>query len=375
MKNFFIINLIFCELIMLLNDNLVFAKEVEIVASGDYIMDSRLDETPASATARAREEAKRHAVEQAGVYVQSYSKMINFELSYDEVTTIAARLLKIQDESSKVEVIEENILKFTVNIKALIDNSNDDDLKTIISNKQALDEAVRRNNELKKEYDDLKKQMDEIKRKYIKANDSQKIKLKESVVINNNYFKAVQELAKGNDFYLQKNYSSALESYSLALTLNPKLVEAYNNRGLIYYELNQYPQAINDYTSALKLRATFVQALNNRGNAYAASGEYQKALQDLQAAIKLANNIEEIHNNLGSVYFSLKNYDEAIKEFTQAIQLNSNYVDAYYNRSAAYYAKGKYDAALSDSKVALKLKPNDSEIKELYKRITQKLSR
>ena len=85
---------------MLLNNNLVFAKEVEIVASGDYIMDSRLDETPASATARAREEAKRHAVEQAGVYVQSYSKMINFELSYDEVTTIAARLLKIQDESS-----------------------------------------------------------------------------------------------------------------------------------------------------------------------------------------------------------------------------------------------------------------------------------
>ena len=62
-----------------------FAEEKLIEASGDYFMDSRLDETPASATARAREEAKRAAVETAGVYLQSYSKMVDLALDTDEV--------------------------------------------------------------------------------------------------------------------------------------------------------------------------------------------------------------------------------------------------------------------------------------------------
>lgn len=66
---------------------MAFAKEELIEASGTYIMDSRLDETAASATARAREEAKRSATEQAGVYLKSYSKMIDFKLDHDEIIT------------------------------------------------------------------------------------------------------------------------------------------------------------------------------------------------------------------------------------------------------------------------------------------------
>ena len=67
-----------------------FAEEL-IEASGTYVMDSRLDETPASATSRAREEAKRAAIEKAGVYLQSYSKTVDLALVEDEVTDSAVR--------------------------------------------------------------------------------------------------------------------------------------------------------------------------------------------------------------------------------------------------------------------------------------------
>ena len=83
---------------MIFSTSTALANERLIEASGEYVMDSRLDETPASATARAREEAKRAATEKAGVYIKSYSKTIDLVLDTDEVRTIAARLLKIQDE-------------------------------------------------------------------------------------------------------------------------------------------------------------------------------------------------------------------------------------------------------------------------------------
>ena len=136
-----------------------FAEEL-IEASGTYVMDSRLDETPASATSRAREEAKRAAIEKAGVYLQSYSKTVDLALVEDEVETVAARLLKIQSESSDVEVVEKNLLKFTVTIKALIDELDENDLKAMMQNKQSLAEETRKYKELQKEYDALKKQMD-----------------------------------------------------------------------------------------------------------------------------------------------------------------------------------------------------------------------
>ena len=75
-----------------LSSSISFASEQLIESSGSYVMDSRLNETPASTVSRAREEAKRADVEKAGVYLQSYSKTVNSQLATDEIQTIAARL-------------------------------------------------------------------------------------------------------------------------------------------------------------------------------------------------------------------------------------------------------------------------------------------
>ena len=377
MKKFFnVCASIFFGLLIIFSSSQAEAKENLIEGVGTYIMDSRLDETPASATARAREEAKRNATEKAGVYLQSYSKMINLELDYDEVKTVAARLLKIQNETSKVEVVQENLLKFTVTINALVEDvDNSEVLKNLMADKNSLEEAVRRNNELQKEYDDLKKQMEELKQNFNSASETQKVELKKVAAQNNNFFNAVQELEQGNNFYQQKNFSAALESYNRALQLNPQLAEAYNNRGIIFHELNQETSAIQDYSAAIKIKPNFAQALNNRGNSFAALGQFQNALNDLKAAVKLSDKTAEIHNNLGSVYFSMKNYSEAVNEYTQAINLNSNYAEAYYNRAAVFYSQGKYIDALPDAKRALDLNSTDADTKNLYEKISNKLKR
>lgn len=410
MRNFLgMVGTILVALLMILGNTPAQAAEQLIEASGSYVMDSRLDETPASATARARDEAKRAATDKAGVYLQAHSKVINLELDYDEVKTVAARILKIQSEASNIDVVDNNLLKFTVTIQALVDDNMDEILKTMMSDRQSLEEAVRRNNELQKEYDDLKRQMDNLKNNYNSVGDAQRSEIKNSVAQNNNHFNAVQELEAGNNFYLQQNYVRALESYNNALRLNPQSAEAYNNRGLTYYHMNQFAAAlqdfdkaiaidsafaraynnrgivhsamgqhsaaIQDYTAAIQLNPNFAYALNNRGNAYAMTEQYQNALQDLQAAVNLANKDTEVHNNLGSVYFSMKRYDEAVAEYTRAVQLNPNYAEAYYNRGAAYYALGKYADALPDAKRAADLNPADASNKDLYDKVSRRLGR
>ena len=348
-----------------------FAGEKLIEATGSYVMDSRLDETPASATNRAREEAKRIAVEKAGVYVETYSKSIDFELDSDIVQTVAARLLKIQEETNGVEVIEKNLLQFTVTIKALVNEINEADLKTMMKDKQSLEELTRKNKEIQEKYDELKAEMDKYAKEFDSANEEQKTEIKKQVARNSEKFLAVQAMEQANNFHFAKDYAQAVSAYTEAITLNPKLAEAYNNRGIAKTELGQYTSAIEDYTTAIKLKNNFADALNNRGNAYAATEQYQKAVKDLQAAVNLQDNSATIHNNLGSVYFLIKNVDAAIKEYTRALQINPSYSEAFYNRAVAHYVQGNLIQSLLDMKAAMNLNPTDAATIEFYNKISR----
>lgn len=362
-------------LAVVLSSSISFASETMIEASGTYIMDSRLNETPASATARAREEAKRAAVEKAGVYLQSYSKIVNLQLDTDEVQTVAARLLRIQNESSNIEIVENNLLKFTVTIAALVDDLNEADLKSMMQNRQSLEELTKKNKEIQEKYDALKKEMEKYSRDYDKANDNQKAEIKKNVARNSENFSAVETMERGNRFYFDKDYSQALMAYEDTIKLNPTWAEAYNNRGIVKYELGQFSSAIEDYTTAIKLKPNFMDALNNRGNAYAANEQFQNAVKDLQAALKINGNSAVIHNNLGSIYLSMQKFNTAIKEYTEAIQINPHYSTAYYNRAIAHYRSGNLIQAMADIKSAITLSPNDSAMQDFYKKIDRNINK
>ena len=369
MKKFFTLLVAF---LTALTCSTVLANEKLIEASGEYVMDSRLDETPSSATNRAREEAKRSAVDKAGVYLQSYSKRVGLVLAEDEIRTVSARLIKIQDESNNVEVIGNNLLKFTVDIKVLVEELDENALKSIINDRSTLEELTRKNKELQEKYDALNRQMNEYRSAYDSASESEREEIKQNVTRNAEKFSAVNEFSKANDFSGRKNYSQALAAYDTALRLDPQFAEAYNNRGIIKYDLGQFSAAIEDYSAAIRLKPNYANALNNRGNAYAALKQFQNAAKDLQAALKLDGKYATAHNNLGNVYLSQKNFDAAVDEYSRAIKLSPNFTEAYYNRAVAYYNQENYSKALTDAQKVLQLNPNDALAKALCERIRRK---
>ena len=82
-------------------------------------------------------------------------------------------------------------------------------------------------------------------------------------------------------------HREALEAYERALALEPRHVEALNNRGLALAALGQHARAIESYDAALAQRPHYPRALNNRGLALAALGRHDAALESYDRALAL----------------------------------------------------------------------------------------
>lgn len=339
MKNFFKIFSL-AVLIFILSTQTTFAKSEIVEASGTYVMDLKVDETFATGTARAREEAKRAAAEKAGVYVQSYSKTVDLELDYDEIKTITAQLLKVQDgEKIDSQSLEGGLIEIKVTIKALVEFPNNEMLKDMMSDKQSLEEATAKYKILEQEYETLKREMAALKGDYRNASAVEKVQIKDAISRNDKYFSALIELEKGNNFYFRKDFQNAVAAYTNAINIQPNFAEAYNNRGNCYVFLKQF----------------------------------QPALRDLQTAINYNKVDARIYNNLGNVYLETEDYHAAINSYTKAINLNPNLFTAYFNRALAYSYSNRFKEALPDAQRAMQLNPADNDAKNLYNQIKKRV--
>ncbi|MCH5235177.1 MAG: tetratricopeptide repeat protein [Muribaculaceae bacterium] len=79
----------------------------------------------------------------------------------------------------------------------------------------------------------------------------------------------------------------ALADYDKVLSLNPRVVYAWFNKGNIYYEAQDYTSAMQAYSEAIKIDPEFGEAYFNRGLAYLNSGNKAQAFADLSKAGEL----------------------------------------------------------------------------------------
>lgn len=88
----------------------------------------------------------------------------------------------------------------------------------------------------------------------------------------------------GNLYGDRQQYEAAVDDYTRALRLDPRLARAYLDRGILYWrELDHPRRAIQDLTTAEELDPTLTEARFNRGVAYQQLREYDRALADFQA--------------------------------------------------------------------------------------------
>ncbi len=152
-----------------------------------------------------------------------------------------------------------------------------------------------------------------------------------------------------------------IAKYDQALLNNPNDVNAYYQRGIIYFESKLYYSAINDFDEVIKRDSQNADAYVYRGNIYDNLQEYQKALLDYTQAIKINPDYAIAYNNRGNTYYHLEEYQKALSDFNQVIKINPDYAYAYYGRGLTYYNLEEYQKALSDYTQAIKINPNDAD--------------
>ena len=169
---------------------------------------------------------------------------------------------------------------------------------------------------------------------------------------------ANESYQRGNELRLRGNFRGAIEEYSEAIRLDPKLVNAYINRGLSYYRLGDRDRAFDDYTTAIRLdpnsQGTSVPYLN-RAIVWRERGNTDRAVEDIENSLRLDPKFSLAHNTRGNLHLDRRDYERAIASYSEAISLNPKYTDAYSNRGLAHAANKNPQRAVEDFSAALRL--------------------
>ncbi|MDD6383285.1 MAG: tetratricopeptide repeat protein [Selenomonadaceae bacterium] len=255
------------------------AAPQRIEATGVYIMGD--NDSPKIARDAARQEAMRVAVEKAGVYVESYSRTKNMQLTEDDVKMISGAVLKVIKEDSVPELAG-TTWKYTVHLVAEVDTDNID-LKTMMARKNELEK-------LQQERDALKKQNEELLAEYQKANGQEKKKLGTRLESSYDYEK-IFDRSMG---YIQcSEYTRAIDELTTligdrAVKGNPRAY-AYYLRGRAYYGLNRPHDALEDFSMANSTEhdnTTYPvwRCHQYEGLIYYDEGRYDEAVRELEIA-------------------------------------------------------------------------------------------
>jgi tetratricopeptide (TPR) repeat protein len=155
---------------------------------------------------------------------------------------------------------------------------------------------------------------------------------------------------RGLAFYDNKEFTKAIKDFDRTIALNPLYVKAYYNRANAYDALQDYDRAIADYSRTISLDQNYSKAYNNRGLVYSRQGRSELALADFTRALTIDPQYTIAYNNRGLTYGRIGDYDHAIGDFTKAVQIDPTYTNALYNRAITYYQTGQYEKALQDAK-------------------------
>ena len=117
-----------------------YAENKVVVADATYIMGD--GESPTFAETMVLQKAKQKALEEAGTYVESYTKVQNLDLTTEEIQTIAGSVLQVEVLENKRSLVGDG-LQFYVKIKAIITSDKMEDLAQRIRGKNVAGEYIR----------------------------------------------------------------------------------------------------------------------------------------------------------------------------------------------------------------------------------------
>lgn len=165
-------------------------------------------------------------------------------------------------------------------------------------------------------------------------------------------------LKEGRLSLQNQKFEEAKEYFNKAIAQNTQNAEAFNGRGVAYFNLNDIENALLDYNQAIKISDKNYKAYHNRAMLHTVKNQFDEALQDYNKAIALKTDTSSLYSSRGALYYRLKSYEKALADFEEAIKRNPKDKEAIFNRASIYYEQGNFKTAATEFNNCLKLDPD-----------------
>ncbi len=190
-------------------------------------------------------------------------------------------------------------------------------------------------------------------------------KFREAVVVLNRAIEADAGRAdafnlRGVAYFELKEYANARLDYDQAIKLQPDFYRPYYNRALLRTAQNELPAALADYSTAIRLapdtaRQTVSEIYLNRGQLFALQDQPRAALTDFDQAItRFPANALALYDR-GNLKFQQKDLPGAIADFQRAVAANPQFGKAFYGLGIALVLQNDRQTACLNLKQAQKL--------------------
>ena len=144
---------------------------------------------------------------------------------------------------------------------------------------------------------------------------------------NHTNLKIKEILRLGIQNQKKKNFKEAIKNYENVIKIDPSIVFAYHNLGLIYIEIENLDLAKKNFLLAIKINPLFIYSYINLGILFQNEGQKEKAIEYFEKIIEIDPKNISGYNNLGLVNASLGKYKKALNNYLKTLSIdNSNII-------------------------------------------------
>jgi tetratricopeptide (TPR) repeat protein len=368
-----------------------------IMADATYVMGD--SDTLAGAEENALLRAKRKAVEEAGVYIETSSQDIETSsggttahLNSLGVRTIAAAVTQTEILQKRRSFDGER-LAFYVKIRATV---HLDMLAEAIKRMKSEEQLAEHHRQLEAENHQLKTQLDQLRRQ---LQDSRTPQTQPALGLKNR--RAADELVRSA--VQTRNLPEKIELASRAIMADELYVDAYIVRGQTYLriaslafskkshraELAEYVErAITDFDHALTLDPTSTWALLGRGDAFTWQGKMQESAKDYERVLQFDPLFDIARQRLIALNTTIARKQATSRQWRQALATLDKVLqpstppswvaqekESYLLRSQIYTELGELERAVEDLTTVIRVDPGNTQAfllrAKLYRRLMQ----
>uniref|UniRef100_A0ABM5FAT0 Tetratricopeptide repeat protein 6 isoform X2 n=1 Tax=Pogona vitticeps TaxID=103695 RepID=A0ABM5FAT0_9SAUR len=154
---------------------------------------------------------------------------------------------------------------------------------------------------------------------------------------------------------------AAMDDLEKAISLEPKLVNAYWHRHLLFLYHNKILQALEDLNFIIKCNKNNADAYLSRADIYKRQGDNSLAIINYTLAMRCRPTDDEIYYKRGEAYEQEGDLLLAMEDYSKCLCYNPKRIDALMKHGIYYFNKSAWNVAINDFTTVIEEDPNNAE--------------